>query len=159
MCRHHLAPHLSQVSLDKTLLDPPEGSQPPRVTVDRPLPSPMPPPSTPESNQGQIPDKAPSTPKSDHGMTFRLCILKVPVIPRCKITGYFYFSLVQSLNLKPAGYFFLWGNCTQQDYKMGLHDIAHKLYQDILYFQNVIWFVWCTCKYTRVIPKVMSNVA
>jgi len=119
VCRHHLAPHLSQVSLDKTLLDPPEGSQPPRVTVDRPLPSPMPPPSTPESNQGQIPDKAPSTPKSDHGMTFRLCILKVRLIPRCKITGYFYFSLVQSLNLKPAGYFFLWRNWTQQDYKMG----------------------------------------
>ncbi|PSN30681.1 hypothetical protein C0J52_20854 [Blattella germanica] len=66
VCRHHLAPHLSQITLDKTLLDPPESSQTPRSSVDRPMPSPMPPPSTPESNQSQIPDKAPSTPKSDH---------------------------------------------------------------------------------------------
>lgn len=29
VCRHHLAPHLSQVPLDKTLLDPPEGIIPP----------------------------------------------------------------------------------------------------------------------------------
>ncbi|XP_066998213.1 mediator of RNA polymerase II transcription subunit 13 isoform X2 [Anabrus simplex] len=66
VCRHHLAPHLTQVPLDKTLLDPPEGAQTPRSTIDPPMPSPMPPPSTPESNQGQIPEKAPSTPKSDH---------------------------------------------------------------------------------------------
>lgn len=34
VCRHHLAPHLSQVPLDKTLLDPPEGSNPaPRSTI------------------------------------------------------------------------------------------------------------------------------
>nr|CAD7425183.1 unnamed protein product [Timema monikensis] len=60
VCRHHLAPHLSQMPMDRTLLDPPEGSQAPRSSLDRSMPSPMPPPSTPE-------DKAPSTPKSDHG--------------------------------------------------------------------------------------------
>jgi len=27
---------------------------------------------------------------------------------------------------------------------------AHKLYQDILYFQNVIWFIWYTCKYNSI---------
>nr|CAD7259219.1 unnamed protein product [Timema shepardi] len=59
VCRHHLAPHLSQMPMDRTLLDPPEGSQAPRSSLDRSMPSPMPPPSTPE-------DKAPSTPKSDH---------------------------------------------------------------------------------------------
>lgn len=57
VCRHHLAPHLSQVTMDRTLLDPPEGAVPPRPA---PTPSPMPPPSTPES---QVTDKAPSTPK------------------------------------------------------------------------------------------------
>ncbi|RZF40528.1 hypothetical protein LSTR_LSTR000407 [Laodelphax striatellus] len=53
VCRHHLAPHLSQVPMDRTLLDPPEGATP-----TRPSPSPMPPPnpSTPD-------DKAPNTPK------------------------------------------------------------------------------------------------
>jgi hypothetical protein len=45
--------------------------------VDRPLPSPMPPPSTPESNQGQVPDKAPSTPKSDHGNTSHILNLNI----------------------------------------------------------------------------------
>ncbi|KAB0794092.1 hypothetical protein PPYR_13712 [Photinus pyralis] len=66
VCKHHLAPHLQQVPMDRTLLDPPE------TCTDRPAPSPMPPPSTPDnstSNQGgSTPsggDKAPSTPKSD----------------------------------------------------------------------------------------------
>lgn len=58
-----MAPHLSQVTMDNTLLDPPEGAIPPRPA---PTPSPMPPPSTPES---QVTDKAPSTPKQvDQGM-------------------------------------------------------------------------------------------
>lgn len=48
--------------MDKTLLDPPEGSKP---STDRPIPSPMPPPSTPDNSQGQVPEKAPSTPKSE----------------------------------------------------------------------------------------------
>ncbi|CAH1135801.1 unnamed protein product [Ceutorhynchus assimilis] len=63
VCKHHLAPHLQQVPMDKTLLDPPgDGSN------EKPAPSPMPPPSTPDPNissQSSIPDKAPSTPKSD----------------------------------------------------------------------------------------------
>ncbi|XP_046987073.1 mediator of RNA polymerase II transcription subunit 13 [Schistocerca americana] len=66
VCRHHLVNLFTQVPLDKTLLDPPENAQLSRSCVERPMPSPMPPPSTPENNQGQIPDKAPSTPKSDH---------------------------------------------------------------------------------------------
>ncbi|XP_046680000.1 mediator of RNA polymerase II transcription subunit 13 isoform X3 [Homalodisca vitripennis] len=56
VCRYHLAPHLSQVVMDRSLLDPPEGNCPPRPT---PTPSPMPPPSTPDSQ-----DRQPSTPKS-----------------------------------------------------------------------------------------------
>ncbi|XP_072397237.1 mediator of RNA polymerase II transcription subunit 13 isoform X2 [Diabrotica undecimpunctata] len=64
VCKHHLAPHLQQVPMDKTLLDPPQDS-----TTDQPTPSPMPPPSTPEnvgsqSSSSTISDKAP-TPKSD----------------------------------------------------------------------------------------------
>ncbi|XP_044252330.1 mediator of RNA polymerase II transcription subunit 13-like isoform X1 [Tribolium madens] len=57
VCKHHLAPHLQQVPMDKTLLDPPQESN------DKPAPSPMPPPSTPDS--GQAAEKAPSTPKSE----------------------------------------------------------------------------------------------
>ncbi|KAL1498030.1 hypothetical protein ABEB36_008892 [Hypothenemus hampei] len=68
VCKHHLAPHLQQVPMDKTLLDPPGDSNP--VEKQAPsAPSPMPPPSTPDPNNGaqlnSIPDKAPSTPKSD----------------------------------------------------------------------------------------------
>ncbi|XP_060523412.1 mediator of RNA polymerase II transcription subunit 13 isoform X2 [Cylas formicarius] len=63
VCKHHLAPYLQQVPMDKTLLDPPVDA------TDKPAPSPMPPPSTPDPNpnsQSSTPDKAPSTPKSDH---------------------------------------------------------------------------------------------
>ncbi|XP_066252253.1 mediator of RNA polymerase II transcription subunit 13 isoform X2 [Euwallacea similis] len=65
VCKHHLAPHLQQVPMDKTLLDPPTDN-----SVERPAPSPMPPPSTPDPSNGSqpsssTPDKAPSTPKSD----------------------------------------------------------------------------------------------
>ncbi|XP_056640705.1 mediator of RNA polymerase II transcription subunit 13-like isoform X1 [Diorhabda sublineata] len=63
VCKHHLAPHLQQVPMDKTLLDPPQEN-----TTDQPTPSPMPPPSTPEnasqSSVSTSSDKA-STPKSD----------------------------------------------------------------------------------------------
>ncbi|XP_050307755.1 mediator of RNA polymerase II transcription subunit 13 isoform X2 [Anthonomus grandis grandis] len=66
VCKHHLAPHLQQVPMDKTLLDPPVDSN----AVERPAPSPMPPPNTPDpSSVGPQsvgpPDKQPSTPKSD----------------------------------------------------------------------------------------------
>lgn len=62
VCKHHLAPHLQQVPMDKTLLDPPESQ-------DKPAPSPMPPPSTPDNSQSSLPgDKAPSTPKNEPGM-------------------------------------------------------------------------------------------
>lgn len=67
VCKHHLAPHLQQVPMDKTLLDPPVDN----TAAERPAPSPMPPPSTPDPNisssQSSTPDKAPSTPKSDQG--------------------------------------------------------------------------------------------
>lgn len=63
VCKHHLAPHLQQVPMDKTLLDPPQ------ETSDRPTPSPMPPPSTPDSAGGAS-EKAPSTPKSEQGKKF-----------------------------------------------------------------------------------------
>lgn len=47
--------------MDKTLLDPPESQ-------DKPAPSPMPPPSTPENSQSSMSgDKAPSTPKNEQG--------------------------------------------------------------------------------------------
>ncbi|XP_030745213.1 mediator of RNA polymerase II transcription subunit 13 isoform X2 [Sitophilus oryzae] len=63
VCKHHLAPHLQQVPMDKTLLDPPPEPN------ERPAPSPMPPPSTPDPNlnsqSSSTPEKAPSTPKSD----------------------------------------------------------------------------------------------
>ncbi|KAI4455970.1 rag1-activating protein 1 [Holotrichia oblita] len=63
VCKHHLAPHLQQLPMDKTLLD-----QTPE-NMDKPAPSPMPPPSTPESGSGSnsqpASEKAPSTPKSD----------------------------------------------------------------------------------------------
>lgn len=61
VCKHHLAPHLQQVPMDRTLLDPPE-------VADRPTPpSPMPPPCTPDNtSQSSGPaEKAPSTPKSE----------------------------------------------------------------------------------------------
>lgn len=65
-----MAPHLQQVPMDKTLLDPPTEQN------DRPAPSPMPPPpNTPDNSSSSstsstpIPgDKAPSTPKSDQGI-------------------------------------------------------------------------------------------
>lgn len=67
VCKHHLAPHLQQVPMDKTLLDPPSDN-----ISERPAPSPMPPPSTPDPNNSSqsfsSQDKAPSTPKSDQGM-------------------------------------------------------------------------------------------
>lgn len=56
VCRHHLVPHLAQVTLDKTLFESLDGPQ--MKNVDRPIPPPMPPPS------GD--DKGPNTPKSDH---------------------------------------------------------------------------------------------
>ncbi|CAH2007430.1 unnamed protein product [Acanthoscelides obtectus] len=61
VCKHHLAPHLQQVPMDKTLLDPPQENS------DQPTPSPMPPPSTPDNSgsQGSSSDKGPITPKSD----------------------------------------------------------------------------------------------
>ncbi|XP_022178746.1 mediator of RNA polymerase II transcription subunit 13-like isoform X4 [Myzus persicae] len=62
VCRHYLAPQLSQFSMDKTLLDPPEGS------IPRPPPSPMPPPASLTPNSVESPvssnERAP-TPKSD----------------------------------------------------------------------------------------------
>ncbi|KAG8224142.1 hypothetical protein J437_LFUL005476 [Ladona fulva] len=87
VCRHHLAPHLSQVPMDRTLLDPHEGSgtsssssssssgvpsnrHPDHRSTSSPMPPP--PPSTPDSSgagslqpPGSIPDKAPSTPKPE----------------------------------------------------------------------------------------------
>ncbi|XP_050433794.1 mediator of RNA polymerase II transcription subunit 13 isoform X2 [Adelges cooleyi] len=62
VCRHYLAPQLSQFSMDKTLLDPPEG-----ISVPRPPPSPMPPPASMTPNSAESPlstDRAP-TPKSE----------------------------------------------------------------------------------------------
>ncbi|XP_049817024.1 mediator of RNA polymerase II transcription subunit 13 isoform X3 [Aethina tumida] len=62
VCKHHLAPHLQQVPMDKTLLDPP------KEIDDKPTPSPMPPPNTPDNSgtsQSINPDRAPSTPKSE----------------------------------------------------------------------------------------------
>ncbi|BES95592.1 Mediator of RNA polymerase II transcription subunit [Nesidiocoris tenuis] len=41
VCRHHLAPHLSQVTMDRTLLDPPENPNAQKTMApDRPSPSP-----------------------------------------------------------------------------------------------------------------------
>ncbi|XP_018318970.1 mediator of RNA polymerase II transcription subunit 13 isoform X4 [Agrilus planipennis] len=88
VCKHHLAPHLQQVPMDKTLLDPPE------TTPDKPAPSPMPPPNTPDNNSSgsgnnnptssssssqnssmmNSTDKAPSTPKSEQGKTFNILL-------------------------------------------------------------------------------------
>nr|XP_018902480.1 PREDICTED: mediator of RNA polymerase II transcription subunit 13 isoform X2 [Bemisia tabaci] len=59
VCRHYLAPQLSQCPMDRTLLDPPEAANQPRHG-DRPAPSPMPPPNSVDGS-----DKAPSTPKSE----------------------------------------------------------------------------------------------
>lgn len=59
VCKHHLAPYLQQVTMDKTLLDPPQESG------EKAAPSPMPPPSTPEGSGVQ--EKAPNTPKSEQG--------------------------------------------------------------------------------------------
>ncbi|KAK9883147.1 hypothetical protein WA026_001345 [Henosepilachna vigintioctopunctata] len=66
VCKHHLAPYLQQVPMDKTLLDPAVDN------TDKPAPSPMPPPSTPDSNSQQsasTPEKAPLTPKSPDSET------------------------------------------------------------------------------------------
>lgn len=62
-CQNQLAPYLAKIPSDKSLLDPPEYSG--SSNKDRPLPSPMPPPSTPDPSQPC--DKAPNTPKSEHG--------------------------------------------------------------------------------------------
>lgn len=71
VCKHHLAPYLQQVQMDKTLLDPPQDN-----SVDKSTPSPMPPPTTPDntststsggSQQIMSDGKAPATPKSDQG--------------------------------------------------------------------------------------------
>ncbi|XP_055701532.1 mediator of RNA polymerase II transcription subunit 13 isoform X2 [Phlebotomus papatasi] len=68
-CQVQLVPYLNKVLSDKSLLDPPEGASSSSIgsgnlSKDRSLPSPMPPPNTPESSQTS--DKAPSTPKSDN---------------------------------------------------------------------------------------------
>lgn len=61
--------------MDKTLLDPPESQ-------DKPAPSPMPPPSTPDNSQSSsLPgDKAPSTPKNEQGSIvnffLNICVFK-----------------------------------------------------------------------------------
>lgn len=76
-CQSYLVPYLSKVPTDKSLLDPPEGhyqyqsgsygsSSATGVSMlNRSLPSPMPPPHTPEPNTQA--DRAPSTPKSSEG--------------------------------------------------------------------------------------------
>ncbi|KAJ6642585.1 Mediator of RNA polymerase II transcription subunit 13 [Pseudolycoriella hygida] len=62
-CQHQLVPYLSKIPSDKSLLDPPEGMNTSNSnSKDRSLPSPMLPPSTPDSSQTG--EKAPSTPKS-----------------------------------------------------------------------------------------------
>lgn len=63
-CKYHLAPHLSQVTIDKTLLDPPEGASKSE--------KPAPPPATTDATPNSVPERAPSTPISDIG-SFR-CI-------------------------------------------------------------------------------------
>lgn len=74
VCKHHLAPHLQQVPMDKTLLDPPADS-----TTERPAPSPMPPPSTPDPNNSSqstsAPDKSPLTPKSPQGNPYSMKLI------------------------------------------------------------------------------------
>ncbi|XP_037905522.1 mediator of RNA polymerase II transcription subunit 13 isoform X2 [Hermetia illucens] len=59
-----LVPYLSRIPGDRSLLDPPKDLNS-NLSKDRPLPSPMPPPNTPDS-QSQCSDKAPSTPKCDN---------------------------------------------------------------------------------------------
>lgn len=62
-CQQQLVPYLSKIPSDKSLLDPPEGMNTSNSSnKDRSLPSPMRPPSTPDSSQTS--EKAPSTPKS-----------------------------------------------------------------------------------------------
>lgn len=66
-CQHLLAPYLCKVPGDRTLLDPPDPPSKDSSHKERPMPSPMPPPHTPEPSTGQSScDKAPSTPKSEH---------------------------------------------------------------------------------------------
>ncbi|KAF4532541.1 hypothetical protein B566_EDAN010833 [Ephemera danica] len=67
VCRHHLAPHLTQIPMDKSLLDSSDASQSRGANMERPAPSPMPPPSTPDGNNSQssISDRQPTTPKTD----------------------------------------------------------------------------------------------
>jgi mediator of RNA polymerase II transcription subunit 13 len=66
-CQYSLAPLLAKIPTDKSILDPPDlfgsGTNGGSVGKDRPLPSPMPPPSTPDPSQPG--DKAPVTPKSE----------------------------------------------------------------------------------------------
>ncbi|CAB3370318.1 Hypothetical predicted protein [Cloeon dipterum] len=64
VCRHYLIPILTNLSLDKTLFN--EHTQM-KQNIEMPTPSPMPPPSTPESvSQGSTADRQPTTPKADH---------------------------------------------------------------------------------------------
>lgn len=64
--------------MDKSLLDPPESTDKPMM--ERPTPSPMPPPSTPDNSQSSA-DKAPSTPKNDQGKFIMMkCWLHVNII-------------------------------------------------------------------------------
>lgn len=67
-CQQFLVPYLAKIPNDKSLLDPPESTNSNLVNSnkDRSLPSPMLPPSTPESMQLSQ-DKAPGTPKSENG--------------------------------------------------------------------------------------------
>lgn len=62
-----MAPHLQQVPMDKSLLDPPQEN------ADQAAPSPMPPPSTPDNTGNQqsnsSSERAP-TPKSDQGKVY-----------------------------------------------------------------------------------------
>lgn len=86
-CQQQLAPYLSKVPTDKSLLDPPENhnisasahalslaqaSSTPNRDGPGQSPMPPPPPSTPDPSQPG--DKAPSTPKSDNGEYFYGCI-------------------------------------------------------------------------------------
>lgn len=80
--------------MDQTLLDPPEGTVPPRPA---PTPSPMPPPSTPES---QVTDKAPSTPKQvDQGKSINLMYVYVVSLIDYKYCHYFHITCSIKVNL------------------------------------------------------------
>ncbi|CAH0563743.1 unnamed protein product, partial [Brassicogethes aeneus] len=59
VCKHHLAPHLQQVPMDKTLLDPPKESD------EKATASPMPPPGTPDGGPAQAAERPPAAPKGE----------------------------------------------------------------------------------------------